>query len=180
MNYKMMGRFMARIVLMEAVFLLPALLISAGYGEMGAVWGFLYSFAIMLAVAGVLGFLCRGADTVFGAREGLVCVGVAWIVISALGALPFYIAGEIPHYIDALFETVSGFTTTGSSILTDVEAMSKGMLYWRSFSHWVGGMGVLVFVLAISPGEGGKGFTMHLLRAESPGPDVGGHRRLWC
>jgi len=173
MNYKMMGRFMARIVLVEAIFLLPALLISLGYGEMGAVWGFLYSFAIMLAVTGVLGFLCRGADTVFGAREGLVCVGLTWIVLSLLGALPFYIAGEIPHYIDALFETVSGFTTTGSSILTDVEAMSKGMLYWRSFSHWVGGMGVLVFVLAISPGEGGKGFTMHLLRAESPGPDVG-------
>ena len=173
MNYKMMGRFMARIVLIEAVFLLPAMLISFGYGELGAVRGFLYSFAIMLAVAGALGFWGRGADSVFGAREGLVCVGLAWIVISILGSLPFFISREIPSFIDALFETVSGFTTTGSSILTDVEAMSKGMLYWRSFSHWVGGMGVLVFVLAVSPGEGGKGFTMHLLRAESPGPDVG-------
>ena len=173
MNYKMMGRFMARIVLLEAAFLLPALLISLGYGEMAAISSFLYTIAIVLAVACVMGFLCRGADTVFGAREGLVCVGLAWIVMSLLGCLPFIFSGAIPNYIDALFETVSGFTTTGASILTDVEVLPKGILYWRSFTHWVGGMGVLVFVLAISPGEGGKGFTMHLLRAESPGPDVG-------
>ena len=173
MNYKMMGRFMARIVLVEAVFLIPALLISVGYREGAAIQAFLYSIAIMLAVAGILGGLCRGAGTVFGAREGLVCVSLTWIVMSLLGCLPFVFSGAIPSYIDALFEIVSGFTTTGASILSDVEALPRGILYWRSFSHWVGGMGVLVFLLAISPGEGGKGFTMHLLRAESPGPDVG-------
>lgn len=94
--------------------------------------------------------------------------------MSLLGSLPFYISGEIPSYLDALFETVSGFTTTGASILSEVEILSKGILYWRSFTHWLGGMGVLVFVLAVGAfGESSKGFTMHLLRAESPGPQVG-------
>ena len=94
-------------------------------------------------------------------------------MISLLGCLPFYFSGEIPSFVDALFETVSGFTTTGASILSDVEALSKGILYWRSFTHWLGGMGVLVFVLALG-GESKKsnGYTMHLLRAESPGPKV--------
>ncbi len=103
-----------------------------------------------------------------------MCVGVSWIVMSLLGSLPFYISREIPSYLDALFETVSGFTTTGASILPEVEILSKGILYWRSFTHWLGGMGVLVFVLAVGAfGESSKGFTMHLLRAESPGPQVG-------
>ena len=94
--------------------------------------------------------------------------------MSLLGCLPFFFSGAIPSFVDALFEIVSGFTTTGASILSDVEALPKGLLYWRSFSHWLGGMGVLVFLLAISSGGGkDKGFTMHLLRAESPGPDVG-------
>jgi trk system potassium uptake protein TrkH len=103
----------------------------------------------------------------------MVCVGISWVVLSLFGCLPFVISREIPRYIDAFFEIVSGFTTTGSSILTDVETLSPGILYWRSFSHWLGGMGVLVFLLAIAPGSKDKGFTMHLLRAESPGPDVG-------
>ena len=101
-----------------------------------------------------------------------MCVGLSWIFMSLLGSLPFYFSGEIPRFIDALFETVSGFTTTGASILPEVESLSKSILYWRSFSHWLGGMGVLVFLLAISS-TGGNGFTMHLLRAESPGPNVG-------
>lgn len=110
----------------------------------------------------------------FYAREGLISVGVGWIVMSLIGCLPFWISGEIPSFVDAFFETVSGFTTTGASILQDVEAMGDSMLYWRSFTHWLGGMGVLVFVLAIVPANGkGSGFTMHLLRAESPGPNVG-------
>ena len=173
MNYKMMGNFIARIVAVEAAFMLPAILISLGYGEMTAVKGFLLALAVMVAVAGSLFALCRKAGKLFGAREGLVCVGISWIVLSILGCLPFVFSGAIPRFIDAFFETVSGFTTTGSSVLSDVEALPKGMLYWRSFSHWLGGMGVLVFLLAIAPGEGGKGFTMHLLRAESPGPEVG-------
>ena len=174
MNYKMIGRFIAQIILIEMVFLLPALVISLFGQEWDAVQGFLYTLVIMAVLSGLLFLLCRKAGRLFGAREGLVCVGFSWIVLSILGALPFFLSGQIPNFIDALFETVSGFTTTGASILSNVEALSKGLLYWRSFTHWVGGMGVLVFLLAISTGgEQGKGFTMHLMRAESPGPDVG-------
>ena len=174
MNYKMTGRFIAQIIAIEGVFMLPALAISLFCKEYNAAWGFVYTIAIIAAVAGILFALCRKAKTVFGARDGMASVGLSWITLSLLGCLPFVFSGEIPHYIDAFFEIVSGFTTTGASILTNVEAMSKGLLYWRSFSHWLGGMGVLVFLLAIAPsGEGDKGFTMHLLRAESPGPDVG-------
>ena len=172
MNFKMMGRFLAQIIAIEGIFLLPALGISLGYGEWNAVLGFALTLAIMIAVGLPLYLICRKAGRLFSAREGFVCVSISWISLSLLGALPFTFSGAIPHYIDALFETVSGFTTTGASILSDVEALPKGLLYWRSFSHWLGGMGVLVFLLAIAPG-GGKGFTMHLLRAESPGPDVG-------
>ena len=135
--------------------------------------GFLLTLGIMALVAGLLFFTCRKAGRLFGAREGLVCVGFSWIVLSLLGCLPFVFSGNIPHFVDAFFETVSGFTTTGASVVPSVEAMDKGILYWRSFSHWLGGMGVLVFLLAIAPSSKGTGFTMHLLRAESPGPDVG-------
>ena len=174
MNYKMMGRFIAQIILIEMVFLLPALAISLGYGEQDAIYGFLCALAIMAVLSGLLFLICRKSGRLFGAREGLVCVGLSWIVLSLLGCLPFFLSGRIPNFVDAFFETVSGFTTTGASILPDVESLPKGLLYWRSFTHWVGGMGVLVFLLAISTGgEQGKGFTMHLMRAESPGPDVG-------
>ena len=172
MNYKMMGRFIAQILSIEGVFMIPALLISYFNGESGAVRGFVYTLVLIIAISAVLFLLCRNAPSAFYAKEGLVCVGVSWIVLSLVGCLPFYISREIPLYIDAFFEIVSGFTTTGSSILPNVEALSKGLLYWRSFSHWLGGMGVLVFLLAFT-GEQGKGFTMHLLRAESPGPSVG-------
>jgi len=174
MNYKMMGRFIARIIAIEGIFLLPALAISLFGQEWDAVRGFIYTLAIIAAFSGLLFLLCRKAGRLFGAREGLVCVGASWIALSILGCLPFFLSGSIPNFVDALFEAVSGFTTTGASILSDVEALPKGLLYWRSFTHWVGGMGVLVFLLAISTGgEQGKGFTMHLMRAESPGPDVG-------
>ncbi len=172
MNFKMMARFIAFILLLEAVFMLPALAVSIFYNEPTAVKGFLYSLAIIMLIFGALFIPWRKdeRDKGFYAREGLVCVGTGWIALSLLGALPFYLSGEVPRYIDSLFEIVSGFTTTGASILTNVEALSHGLIYWRSFSHWIGGMGVLVFMLAVLPPSGG--FTMHLLRAESPGPNV--------
>jgi len=174
MNYKMMGRFLSQILAIEGVFMLPALGISLFRGETMAVYGFVAAIGIIALLWLVLFLLCRGAPSAFYAKEGLVCVGISWIVLSLTGCLPFWISREIPSYIDAFFEIVSGFTTTGASILSDVEALSRGLLYWRSFSHWLGGMGVLVFLLAIIPGGAkGSGFTMHLLRAESPGPNVG-------
>ena len=172
MNYKMMGRFIAQILAIEGIFMIPALCISLYCGDAMAVRSFLITLLVIAVLSAVLNMLCRGAPSAFYAREGLVCVGGSWIVLSLVGCLPFYISGEIPRYIDAFFEIVSGFTTTGASIVPNVEALSKGILYWRSFSHWLGGMGVLVFLLAFS-GEKGQGFTMHLLRAESPGPAVG-------
>ncbi len=172
MNYKMMGRFIAQILAIEGIFMLPALGISLYCGESGPVRAFLYTLAVIAALVAVLSLLCRGAPSAFFAKEGLVCVALCWIVLSAVGCLPFCISREIPKYVDAFFEIVSGFTTTGASIVPSVEAMSKGILYWRSFSHWLGGMGVLVFLLAFT-GPKGQGFTMHLLRAESPGPSVG-------
>ena len=172
MNYKMMGRFIAQILSIEGLFMIPALLISMYRGERAALQGFSGTLLLIAMISTVLFVLCRKAPNAFYAKEGLVCVGISWIVLSLIGCLPFYISREIPCYVDAFFEIVSGFTTTGSSILTNVEALSKSLLYWRSFSHWLGGMGVLVFLLAFT-GENGKGFTMHLLRAESPGPSVG-------
>lgn len=170
----MMGRFIGHILLVEAVFMTVPLAISLAQKERMAAIGFAASFGIILVLALLLSILCKGSKKGFRAREGLVCVGVSWIVMSLLGSLPFYISREIPSYLDALFETVSGFTTTGASVLPEVEILSKGILYWRSFTHWLGGMGVLVFVLAVGAfGESSKGFTMHLLRAESPGPQVG-------
>lgn len=174
MNYKMMGKFMGRILTVEAVFMLPAVLIGLWDREYAVVGAFLLSIAIIAAVSGLLSFLCRGAKTIFYAKEGLACVGLSWVAIGLLGCLPFFFSGAIPNFVDAFFESVSGFTTTGASIMPFVEGVSRAVLYWRSFTHWLGGMGVLVFLLAISS-AGGKesGFTMHLLRAESPGPSVG-------
>ena len=172
MNYKMMGKFIGRILMVEAVFMVPAMLISLWEREFGAVIAFMWSLGAILLAAGGLLWLGRGSQKRFYAKEGLACVGLSWIAMSLLGCLPFFLSGVMPNYIDALFEIVSGFTTTGASILPAVEDVPKGILYWRSFSHWLGGMGVLVFLLAISS-SGGNGFTMHLLRAESPGPNVG-------
>ena len=174
MNYKMMGRFIAQILMITGVFMLPALAISVYCAETAAVYAFLLTLGVFALVIGLLMLTCRGAASAFYAKEGLVCAGASWIVLSLLSCLPFYFSREIPSYMDALFEIVSGFTTTGASVLPAVEPLSKGILYWRSFSHWLGGMGVLVFLLAFTQSGGkGQGFTMHLLRAESPGPNVG-------
>ena len=172
MNYRMMGRFLAQVLTIEGLLMLPALGISLFGGDAMAVRGFGISILLILGIAAILWRTCRHAPSAFYAKEGLVCVGVCWIVMSLLGCLPFYLSREIPRYVDALFEMVSGFSTTGSSILPNVEALSDGILFWRSFSHWIGGMGVLVFMLAFTGGKE-QGYTMHLLRAESPGPAVG-------
>lgn len=174
MNYKMMGRFLGWIFAALTVFMIPAALICLFDGDRADALAFLFTILLSTALTGTLFALCRRAKQTFRAKEGLLCVGLAWVTMSAVGALPLCLGGAIPSYIDALFEIVSGFTTTGASILADVEALSRGILYWRSFSHWLGGMGVLVFLLAIVPVSGkNQGFTLHLMRAESPGPDVG-------
>lgn len=174
MNYKIIGRYIARILLIESVFMMPAMAMCAYDGEIAALRAFTLSFFITVAISVALYIFSKGANKTFYAREGFVSVGMSWIAMSFTGCMPFYISREIPRYIDALFEIVSGFTTTGASILSEVESMSRGMLYWRSFSHWLGGMGVLVFLLALNPRQSQEsGFTMHILRAESPGPNVG-------
>ena len=174
MNYKMMSRFLSLICIAEAVFMLPALAISLYDGQGRAAIAFAITIGIAAVLYVILKLLSRNCANRLTAKEGFVCTAASWILMSLVGSLPFVISGEIPHFVDALFEIVSGFTTTGASILADIEALSRGMLYWRSFSHWVGGMGVLVFLLAIVPGgKKSDGFTMHLFRAESPGPEVG-------
>ena len=169
MNYKLILHTLGKILLIEALLLIFPLIINFIYQENN-----LFAFALtisILMVVGTLLIMVKPKDKRMFVREGFVIVGLAWIVLSLFGALPFTISGEIPNYIDAFFETVSGFTTTGASILTDVEAMSKSMLFWRSFTHWIGGMGVLVFVLAILPNSEGQ--NIYLLKAESTGPQVG-------
>ena len=169
MNYMMILNIIAKIVSVEAVFMLPAFLISLFKGESASALAFAVVIAASLVVFVPI-LVKKPAKGNFRAREGLVSVGLAWIVVSLIGALPFCISGAIPNYIDCIFETVSGFTTTGATILSDIEALPMGMLYWRSFTHWLGGMGVLVFMMALGPlteKDGGEG--MHLLRAESPG-----------
>ena len=174
MNYKMLGRFISMILAIETASMVPALLISLVLRETGSIVGFLSAMAAAGAVSAILYFLSRGAGSGFYAREGMVCVGVSWIVLCLFGCIPFLVSGAIPNFLDALFETVSGFTTTGSTILAHPSALPKGILYWRSFSHWLGGMGVLVFLLALVPISGrNEGYTLHILRAESPGPTVG-------
>jgi len=170
MNYRMVAFVLGRIFAIEAVLMLFPLICAMLYGE----WYLLPAFLLPAALLAVLGFITSHKtpkNTTIFARDGLAIVALVWVLMSAFGALPFVISGEIPSFIDAFFETVSGFTTTGSTILTDVEALSHGTLFWRSFSHWVGGMGVLVFAMAVLPMTDGR--AMHLMRAEVPGPTVG-------
>ena len=174
MNKKMIARMLGVLFALEALFMLPAIAVCVIYGETGApMTGFLWTVALLAVLSGILMLVGRKATRDFYAREGFIIVALGWALLSAVGALPFRLSGEIPHYVDAFFETVSGFTTTGSSILPNVEAMSHGLLYWRSFTHWLGGMGMLVFLLAVVPTGKGAGYSIHLLRAESPGPTVG-------
>lgn len=171
MNRKMVFCTVGRLLVIEAALMLLPAAVSLIYAEYGSALGFLAAAAIAAGLGLFLSIIFRSHDRMIFAKEGFATVALAWILMSAVGALPFTISGEIPNYIDAFFETVSGFTTTGASILRDVEALSHGLLFWRSFTHWIGGMGVLVFIMAIFPSESGR--DIHIMRAEMPGPIVG-------
>ena len=170
MNRRMVLYTVGTVVKIEAALMLLPTVCALIYKE-SCVKALLISVAISLASGFALTLISRPGNKVIYSREGFITVALAWLALSFFGALPFYISGEIPRFTDAFFETVSGFTTTGASILTDVEAMSKGLLFWRSFTHWVGGMGVLVFIMAIIPSLSDR--SIHLLRSEVPGPIVG-------
>ncbi len=172
MNKKITLKYLGYLLIIEAAFMLPSLAIAIADGDRHALIAFSLTIGLLSVFGGPLFFLKTENPSLY-AKDGFFIVSLSWLVLSAFGALPFVISGEIPRYIDAFFETVSGFTTTGASILTDIEALPRSLIYWRSFTHWLGGMGVLVFVLAIIPKSAGSGVSLHILRAESPGPSVG-------
>ena len=173
MNVKSISRTVGLILLITGVFQVFPLLIAVIDHEPRNILAYIESLCLILLVGGALVLFSRGGNRMFSAQEGFAATGLSWIFMSAFGALPFFLSGQIPSYVDAFFEMVSGFTTTGASILTDVEALSRCNLFWRSFSHWLGGMGVLVFLLAVVPGARKNGGTgIYLMRAESPGPSV--------
>lgn len=169
MNHRMIAYILGCIMKVEAVLMVPSLLVAALHRERSSL-SFVITIALLLLLGTAASFK-KPKNKVIYAKEGFVIVALSWILLSVFGAIPFVISGAIPNFIDACFETVSGFTTTGSTILTDIEVLPRGILFWRSFTHWIGGMGVLVFVLAIIPLAEGR--SMHLMRAEVPGPTVG-------
>ncbi|MBC2575314.1 TrkH family potassium uptake protein [Peptostreptococcus canis] len=169
MNYEMMVYILMNISKIEGMLLLIPTIVSLIYGEhdVAKKIGLLAVFFILV---GYIFTMKKPRKIDIFAKDGILIVGIAWIIFSIIGSLPFYITGSIPSFIDAFFETVSGFTTTGSTILVDIESLSKGILFWRSFTHWIGGMGVLVFVMAIIPLAGSK--SVHIMKAEVPGPTM--------
>ncbi len=169
MNYSFIRWLVGWVLCIEAAFLLIPLGLCLGYGEPYAP-DYLIAIAVT-AIPGIAMAAKRPKNSSFFAREGFVATALSWIIMSLAGALPFFISGCIPNFVNALFEVISGFTTTGASILSDVEALPKSLLFWRSFTHWIGGMGVLVFLLALLPMTGGQ--SILIMRAESPGPSVG-------
>ena len=169
MNRRLVINLLGAILLIEAAAMLPAFLIALGYGD-GDAPALAKSMALLLAAGLPMRLLARPEKHDLRAREGFLCVALAWVLLSAFGALPFVFSGVIPNYINACFEAVSGFTTTGATKLTDFEGLPRGVMFWRSFTHWIGGMGVLVLTLALLPQMSGR--TSHLVRAESPGPTL--------
>lgn len=169
MNYSIIRYILCRVLEFLGIFLILPCIVALIYGEKE---GFAYLIVgTGCFLAGFAGKHFKPRSSVFYAREGFVTVSLSWILLSIIGAIPFVITGEIPNYIDAVYEMTSGFTTTGASVITDLSLISKCTNFWRLFSHWIGGMGVLVFILAILPLSGS--YNMHLMRAESPGPVVG-------
>lgn len=169
MNFAAIIFILGWVLILESIFMMFPCVVAIIYQEQEG-WAFL-GIAVLCAILGLLITRRKRPNQVYYAREGFVTVALSWIIMSIFGALPFVINGDIPSFTDALFETISGFTTTGASILTEVEALSHCSIFWRSFTHWIGGMGVFVFLLAVLPLTGG--YNMHLMKAESPGPSVG-------
>ncbi len=167
MNKRLVFRSIGRLLLVEAALLLPSVVVSLAYGEADTL-AFLITIALCAGAGGLMGFGIKARSKDPTARDGLAIAGLSWVALSFFGALPFLFSGAIPHLADAFFESVSGFTTTGATILSEVESLPHGILFWRSFTHWIGGMGVLVLTLALLPHLTGR--TAHLARAESPGP----------
>ena len=168
MNYKYILKKLGNILLIEALLLILPLIVTIYYKENTI--PFIYTIIILIIFGTFLSFIKAKRNTYY-AKEGILITTLAWLLLSIFGSLPFVFSGEIPSFIDAFFETVSGFTTTGSSILTNIEALSKGILFWRSFTHWIGGMGILVFIMAILPMSNDN--SMHIVKAEVPGPFKG-------
>lgn len=175
MNYRMVMNLCGKIMLVNAAILMIPLAMSFIYSD-GQALPFIYTILISLAFGGIC-MVVRPKKREIYAREGLVIVALAWILYSILGGLPFFFSGQVPNFADCIFETASGFTTTGSSILTDVESMSKSLLFWRSFTHWIGGMGVLVFLTALVSNKDER--TTYIMRAEMPGVKVGKLAAKW-
>ncbi len=169
MNYRMIANILGWLMIFESIFLAVPMITAVVYWE-STFWVFLGTAAFCLA-AGLVITRFKPGNTTLYAREGFVIVSLSWIVLSLFGAVPFVLSGAIPSFIDALFEAVSGFSTTGATVINDVESMPRSILMWRSFTHWIGGMGVLVFIMAFLPLSGGQ--NMHIMKAESPGPSVG-------
>lgn len=169
MNRKIIISILGKLLILEAILMIPSLAVSWIYKENCA-----RSFLVAGGLTLVVGLFLKSfkpKNVRMSPKEGFIVVGLAWVILSIFGALPFFISGAIPSFVDAFFETASGFTTTGASILTEVESLEHGILFWRSFTHWVGGMGILVFLLAVISQS--NDYSMHMLRAESPGPAVG-------
>lgn len=172
MDYKKLGKILGKIMILEAILMIAPLVVSFIYNEP---FKYKVSFLIPIIILTFFGFLLqfpKPARNNLYQKEGFALTGLVWVIMTLFGAIPFVINGDIPNYIDACFEIMSGFSTTGASIITDITKLEHSSLFWRSFSHWIGGMGILVFVLIFIP-ESNDGSSMHLLRAESPGPQVG-------
>lgn len=169
MNSSIVRYILGHVLKIEAALMVIPVIVGVIYREK-AISAFLITMALC-AVCGILMTIKKPANTVFYLKEGCVTTALSWILMSIFGCLPFFISREIPSFTDALFETISGFTTTGASILSEVEGLSQSIMFWRCFTHWIGGMGVLVFLLAVIPLTGGS--NINLMKAESPGPSVG-------
>lgn len=170
MNYKMIRYIIGMILMAESAFMVLPMLVSVIYGEFDIVMPFVYSIFATVCTAFLFGLKKTKNDLVF-ARESYIAVAAGWICVSVFGAMPFYLSGAIPSFVDAIFETVSGFTTTGATILKSVENLPKGILFWRAFTHWIGGMGIIMFLLMLT--QFSEGHSLYIMRAEVPGPTVG-------